>query len=631
MEFNSIPNDYRVKSAIRIFTHYSMIVVEGSYDDIAATYPDAINIYEDIKLKAVYEPNDEYFEYQWNMQNNHYHLSRILDRGILGSTDIIIGILDTGIAFEDYLLPFDEALLVYSSTGSYKKYDDFDGINFQQGYDFINDDNHPNDMNGHGTSCCGIIAGAINNNYELAGIVYNASIMPVRVLDHEGTGNMSNIMAGIDYAVANGCDVLNLSLAGPVGDSIGWHPLHLSIINAVNNNVAVVCATGNEGVNELSYPAAFPEAIAVGAVDYFKDRAPYSQYGDYIDFVAPGGYVYQDINNNGDYDGGILVPSFDFAGTDIDVSSFNIYYGEGTSYAAPHITALAALLYSIGFNDPYEIEMLMQASCIDLGTTGYDLSFGWGYPDPEILFDIPISVKFIHYEHPSNTVDIVAIPLRADVVCDSAKLMWMDNEELINIETNNNKFFGKLYGLNSGVYDLHLYVNDNDSIDTIFKSIIVKSPFDTNSYIYNGDFKVTFTDDNGLISIDNGFITNISGTSAIIKMSVESNPSLISVMHKGRLIDIARDKNNIEFVSDEQGIYKILYSELPVEDISPKNQMNVLILKEMKVNFDQEGKLFDCSGRMLQNINGNIDMSVFPVGIYYIKSETDIWKLIKVF
>lgn len=627
LEFPNADYIKSVKSPKRVFEHYNMVVIEGDYNKLKSSYPNA-RIFEDMKVTAVYDPNDTYFAEQWNLGPDHYALSALLDRGVTGSLSIVIGILDTGIAFEKYALSGDDALKVYSSTGYFEQYADFSSINFTAGYDFISDDAHPNDMNGHGTSCCGIIASGINNSLNLAGIVYNASIMPVRVLDEYGEGSMSDIMSGVDYAVQNGCNVLNLSLAGVPGDSLGWHPLHVSIANAVNNDVIVICATGNEGVGELSYPAAFPEAIAVGAVDYYKDITPYSQYGANMDFVAPGGYVYQDIDNDGYYDGGIIIPSFSLVGSDVDVGDISLFYGEGTSYAAPHITAIAALLYSLGFTDPYDIEYMLRQSCEDLGAAGYDEVYGWGYPDPNILFNIPLSIKYLTYDNPGNMMDITVSPLKAGIVLDSAAIRWNNKSEDLTIEENNGKYSLSLYNLNTGVYELIFYVNSANDVDSLKKEIAVKSPFDNTAYIYNGDYnyRVFFAGNGGIVEIGNNVFKTISSDKEIYVQWM--GDYVIDTRFQGKALPLISEGDYVTMDISEQGIYTIMNIE---KSDKKQSYFKTVFLSNESLDFDGEnGILIDCSGRVLENVQeGSTDMKKYPAGIYYIRTGGSIWKIIK--
>ncbi len=637
IEYKSLPKNINNKCVLRTIEKYNMAIVNGNIDSIKTLFPDA-TIYKDEKVKATYIPNDTYFAYQWDMLENHYNLSIILDRGIYGNKSVIIGVLDTGIAYEKYLIPSSEADKVNSSDGYYYMYPDFENINFVDGYDYVSVDNHPNDMNSHGTSITSIIASAINNSNNLAGLVYNASIMPLRVLDENGEGYVSDIISAIDYAIENGCNVLNLSLAGSPGDSTNWHPLHIAIIDARNNNIAIVCATGNDGVDELSYPAGFEEAISVGAVDYFKEKTYYSQYGENLDFSAPGGVVYQDINNDGQYDGGVLSCAFGFDdnGTP-NVDSFFLYYIEGTSIATPHITALIGLLFSLGINDIDDIENMLIENCVDLGDPGYDLEYGWGYPLPDSLFNLPFTVRLINYDFIKNSFSIIINPLDTLHSLDSVYIKSRTINEKISMHYNDIFYSANISGLNSGEYRIITYYSDNTSSDSLISTILLKSPLDTLSYIYTGKYKINFSSNNGLVKINNKSLKLINSDSPItISFETKNNPSSYEVIYNNKKLSTLEYSNNsISFVSQGNGYYYIR---------SVKNENNTLTIESPIYNKEiilqsssllwnfGEYKIIDNVGRIIENGNkNNIDFSSIPKGIYFIKGNNVLWKIIKLY
>lgn len=173
------------------------------------------------------------------------------------------------------------------------------------------------DDNDHGTHVSGIAAASTNNATGIAGIALTSPILPVKVLDAGGSGTYAAIAAGIDYAVSRGAQVINMSLAGSAYSST----LCSAVSRAVTANVVVVAAAGNSGSSSPAYPAACPGSIGVAATTSTDVYASYSNYGSSNVFVAaPGSSIYSTI-----------------AG-----SSYATY--NGTSMAAPHVAALAALL-----------------------------------------------------------------------------------------------------------------------------------------------------------------------------------------------------------------------------------------------------------------------------------------------
>ena len=189
-----------------------------------------------------------------------------------------------------------------------------------QGYDFVSNDSVADDGNGHGTHVAGTIAGA-NDGFGITGVAFDAQIMPIRVLNDNGSGTTIDVINGITWAAENGANVINLSLGGG-GYS---QAMNDAIANATRLGSVVVMAAGNSGGSSPDYPAAHAVSygLAVGAVDQSGEMAYFSNLaGDTaLDYVtAPGVNIYSTIPDN-NYD------------------SYN-----GTSMATPHVAGAAALL-----------------------------------------------------------------------------------------------------------------------------------------------------------------------------------------------------------------------------------------------------------------------------------------------
>lgn len=361
-----IPEDKTVEEMVEIYNNNPLV-------DFAE--PNAIH-------HAFWTPNDEYYSYQWHFDAQHINMPSAWDIEQGGNSSVIVAVLDEGVAYEDYEIPAHEQSEVYSPDGYYHQAPDLAGTNFVQGYDFANDDAHPNDEGGHGTHVTGTIAQTTNNTIGVAGMAFNCSIMPVRVLGLGG-GTSQDIADGISYAWQNGAHVINMSLGGPPGDSTGLHVVHLAIINATNNGSVVVCAAGNAGVEQLSYPAGFPECIAVGATDWDNDLAPYSQYGYGLDISAPGGNTGEDLNEDGYVDGVLQNTFADGSGEPPhNVSEFGYLFWQGTSMSCPHVAGLCGLLVSHGITGVDNVKNAIYQTATDIGTPGYDEVYGYGLINP---------------------------------------------------------------------------------------------------------------------------------------------------------------------------------------------------------------------------------------------------------
>ena len=232
--------------------------------------------------------------------------------------------------------------------------DDNDGyVDDVNGWNFVENNNIPQDGIGHGTHVAGIAAATTNNGQGIAGVCPNCRIMPVRVMDNSGAGTYANIAAGITYAAQKGARIINLSLGGTAYSQV----LHDAVTNASLVSV-IVAAAGNNNDQILFYPAAYDDAvIAVGATDANDQRATFSNYGSWVDLMAPGVSIWSTW-----YGGGYTALS-------------------GTSMAAPFASGVAGLVYSRHLNwsaNAVRAQLLHTADAIDALNPGYAGLLGSG-------------------------------------------------------------------------------------------------------------------------------------------------------------------------------------------------------------------------------------------------------------
>jgi serine protease len=285
-----------------------------------------------------------------------------------GTAHPLVAVLDSGVAYEDYR----------NALGSYKQAPVFSSTDFAAGWDFVNNDAHPDDDNGHGTAMASIIAGRGSFSSEaipFVGAAAGAMILPVKVLDRANQGTEFWLAEGIQYAVNARADVINLSLDF-ARNYVPGASLRAALAQARAAGVVVVAASGNTGDGRVLYPAAFPDVISVGAVrlDATTEYAVtwYSNYGEALDLVAPGGASGQDVNGDGLWDGD-LTQSFP-AGSPTQISWWLF---EGTSPATAHVSAAAAALIGSGVA-PGAVRPLLQATAADLAPGGGDARAGSG-------------------------------------------------------------------------------------------------------------------------------------------------------------------------------------------------------------------------------------------------------------
>lgn len=344
-----------------------MVEIYSKNPNVEYAIPNAI-------MNAFMVPNDPYYgTYQWNFKafetgvGGGINLEPAWD--ISTGNGVIVAVLDTGVAYEDYSI--------------YRKAPYLANTNFVPGYDFVNNDAHPNDDNSHGTHVAGTIAQSTNNNYGVAGVAYSCSIMPVKVLNKQGSGTLQQLVDGIYFATNNGAKVISMSLGYPPGYYPG-KALDDALNYAYSNGVTVVAASGNNEAGTVSYPAAYEKCIAVGATRYDGSRSNYSNYGDALDVMAPGGDTSLDQNGDG-YRDGILQNTFD---PNIkNPKDFGFWFFQGTSMATPHISGVAALLIAKGANGPEEVMAAIQNTATDLGTSGWDQYYGYGLINAKAALD----------------------------------------------------------------------------------------------------------------------------------------------------------------------------------------------------------------------------------------------------
>ncbi|MCK4661226.1 MAG: S8 family peptidase [Bacteroidales bacterium] len=339
-EIESILKSINVKSLYKKFP--SISAPKSKYNQYGQVLIDLSTIYEleyssDLSMNKVlfYFNSLEIIEYaqahflpellevpddNYNV-SNQYYLENIMAYQAWdiskGDTNIIIGIIDTGVDIDHEDL-IDNIKYNYNDPINGID-DDNDGFtdNFR-GWDLGENDNNPqSNANHHGVGVSGIAAATTNNSTGISGVSYNCKFLPVKISDEEGNLTMS--YEGIVYAAEHGCNIINCSWGGT-----NKNPYGQDIVNyaTYNKNCLVVAACGNNGDESVFYPASFENVISVAATDVNDIKWTGSNYGIYIDISAPGSNIYLTKNDN------------------------SYGSGWGTSYASPIISGSAAIIKS---------------------------------------------------------------------------------------------------------------------------------------------------------------------------------------------------------------------------------------------------------------------------------------------
>ncbi|MBI4505833.1 MAG: S8 family serine peptidase, partial [Chloroflexi bacterium] len=284
--------------------------------------------------------NDPLFPRQWALERlNALEAWRVTP----GAPDIIIALLDTGIDETHPDRP----------------------VNLLLGPNLVAP-GLPRDDNGHGTHLAGIVAAATNNGIGVAGVAPGVAVGAIKALDAHGESDDAQVAQAVDWVVRAGARIMNLSLVRSGQPS---RALEDALTAGRRAGILFVAAAGNCGdgldarcqgqVNPVQYPASLPQVLAVGAVDRFDQRAPFSAYRDYVALVAPG---------------------VDLLSTCWPGEREDLYCTKsGTSMAAAYVSGIAALVRSVNVRlTPDEVTRILLRATIDLGPRGRDPYYGAG-------------------------------------------------------------------------------------------------------------------------------------------------------------------------------------------------------------------------------------------------------------
>jgi serine protease len=388
--------------------NFSVLRIDDDADaeDIAgrlSARSDVVYAQASYRVHSRLRPNDPRYSAQWNLPA--IDLERAWDINSGASTNVIVAVLDTGLAFRSGIFRYNARAFRFEGTNfpalgpvdiSFAMAPDLGPSDrFVSPRDFVWEDDLPFDFDSHGTHVASTIGESTNNTAAAAGIAFNVRIMPVKVIDGDwdfifgapNEGTDETVARGLRYAADNGAKVINMSL----GRTGGPAPVVEDAVRyAVSRGAFVSIAGGNtfdEGneVEVLSQIASRVNgAVSVAAVGRNLEHASYSTTGAYIELAAPGGNF-----ESGGSSAGILQQTLDdeFIFTFEDGVSryraprfdvFGEFFFQGTSMSAPHVSGVAAMLYEQGVTNPAAIEAALKRFAVDKGAPGRDDEFGYG-------------------------------------------------------------------------------------------------------------------------------------------------------------------------------------------------------------------------------------------------------------
>ena len=307
-----------------------------------------VSLIEGIPTISLFGASDQYYSQQWHLQMINGESSWAY--GAYGN-DVKVAVIDSGCY----------------------PHNDLRG-NLLPGKNYLDGSSNTTDENGHGTHVSGIIAAEMNS-IGICGVAPKAKIVPLKCFGETKEGDMEDTIEAIYDAVdVYGCQVINMSWGGTGNNRF----LKAAIDHAYSKGAILVAAVGNESSTALNYPAAYQNVIGVGSVTKDKEKSDFSQYNNSVTVVAPGEDVPSTFNNG------------------------RYVYGSGTSQATPFVSGIAAVALSM---DPTltngRFSAYLKSTATDLGTEGYDTSFGSGLVNEAALLEhIQKSLK--NYSSPIN-------------------------------------------------------------------------------------------------------------------------------------------------------------------------------------------------------------------------------------
>lgn len=546
-------------------------------------------------------PNDEYYDNrQWGLHNDGTLTANSVEGADIemeeawaistGDSSVVVAILDSGVKLDHP--EFEGRFWVNEDEISTNQLDDDDNgyYNDIHGWDFVNNDNNPLDDHGHGTNVTGIAGATGNNGIGYAGVNWKSKIMTCKILDENNSGLYSRWISAIYYAVNNGADVINMSVGG-----VSYSASMEEAVNyAVNNGVPVVASMMNTDNDQVFYPAGYASVIAVGATDpdhtrsspFFYDPASGSNYGEHIDIVAPGNYIYG-LNYKGNND-------------------YNRMWG-GTSQAAPFVTGVISLIESVhsGLSVDSIKNILYSTAMDEVGRPEEDVA-GWDkYHGHGVL-------------NAYQALQKLMVTQEDQYVCSGGNYTFPDGAVLTDI-TANVKHTSTL-----------LSVNNCDSV--VVTSLFVKPNFSSSQQVAlcSGE-QHTFPDGTVSADISEAFthvshLTTASGCDSLITTEVTVKPAYD--IHEAATICTGEEYTFPDGTTITGIDHEVVHTSVLQTTLSCDSLITTTIT--VKPQYDLEQEVVVCSGENLIFPDGTLKESIVEDTVHtsHLKTEAQCDSLI---
>ena len=327
--------------------------------------PDVASVEADRPARVAAAPDDHLYGAQWTLHPSNgptapspFTLNWEPVHPAVQGDGVTVAVLDTG----------------YRTGGS----DQVANLRLDLARNFVNPAADTSDDNGHGTFVTNIIAEATDNGTGAAGIAPHATIVPIKVLASDGTGDLSVVARGIDYAASIGAQVINLSLAGDQS------PALCQAVTAAVRTAVVIAASGNDATSSatkpIDYPAACPGALAIGSVAIDGSRPGYANTGCQMAAVSPGGDDLHRVDPTSPQSDWVLQQGYDGTPGDPAFGTFQYFEEEGTSMSSAQAAGEAALLIGAGAT-PTRARRLMLGTARPVSSTQFTPAWGAGALD----------------------------------------------------------------------------------------------------------------------------------------------------------------------------------------------------------------------------------------------------------